>query len=66
MCVPKCMNAWNNAIEQYICVFIEITSYLDARLARSFPLLIFLGAERQQKLRFSGKFQEYIGLQLYT
>ena len=41
-------------LEQFICVSNELTSFPDVRLTRSFLLLIFLGAERKQKLRFSG------------
>ena len=35
------------------CVSNEFTGFLDAWSTRSFLLLVFLGAERQQKLRFS-------------
>ena len=47
----------------------ELTGFPDARSSRPFPLLMFLGAERQQKLRFSGKYlwhPEYDGRALNT
>ena len=41
--------------DTYVCPN-EFTGFSDARLTRSFLLLMFLGAERQQKLRISGNY----------
>ena len=37
-----------------MCVSNKFTGFADTRSARSFPLLMFLGAGTQQELRFSG------------
>ena len=38
----------------------KFTGFPDARLTKSLPLLIFLGAERQLRLRLSGNKQQKV------